>query len=87
MGIRASVFSDEALNQIVEVIRPIIYEKEREIKQIRNVIKELEDWLKDNVDTIERAIRIDRIVKEKYDERLVAYYQTLNKLDELMEGE
>lgn len=38
MSIEVTGFSDEALNQIMEVIRPIIYEKDKEINRLNNII-------------------------------------------------
>ena len=51
IGIEANGFSDKALEQIVEVVRPILNEKDKEIERLNNIITELEKWLEERKDS------------------------------------
>ena len=56
IGIEANEFSDKALEQIEGIVRPILNEKDKEIKRLKeqlqqkdNIIKEVKKYMKDNI--------------------------------------
>lgn len=70
-------FSDEALNQIVEVIRPIIYSKDKEIERLK---EELTILVKDDERNQETIINLGKENEELY-ERVKGLEVASSKLD------
>ena len=48
MIIEKADLTDNAINQIIKVVRPIIDEKDKEIERLNNIINELENYIVEN---------------------------------------